>query len=537
MSVHMKNYVYEVLERKENDIVVGDGSISFELLKRDGKRLDGAPAIAGRRVGCFYWNYDRSTAKLGGYTMQAFYPDMYEYNGRIYFVYGEVENLGGKYPLNRFLWEDEAEPKSEQELHRIIRRQSPWSRIYDDIERKASGSSLKQQIILMLRAGADIAECREYWIKNGEEERDFWVFLDTLDQQERDYCVKGKRREPKMIKWQSGEMDITLLTECTNAVNGNIPKAHEDNVFWCPKDKDGRPDRPGLYLYAYGGCVLKLYLIKPDRKEKWELHFSLFDTGYETKYFVDKDGNSTWTRETRKKYDDAKNISGGSKARLERLLTLNERDWDIILNAFKTRAYAGIDGKRYLERARETVIAHNNNGEHKDSLKIIEMESRIREIKSGKKPDMIGVRSEGEDCVLSFIEYKCTSGAMIGVSRPVKHYDDMKNYFSKKDMFDYYESYDKRLGKPVLKKAADAEREILFLFSHVGIEDTRSGMSIQTALNGIYEVKGQAEADGLTDKVKAVILKDESGIIRREDIKSLDDAITQLKSMESKELS
>ena len=128
MSVHMKNYVYEVLERKENDIVVGDGSISFELLKRDGKRLDGAPAIAGRRVGCFYWNYDRSTAKLGGYTMQAFYPDMYEYNGRIYFVYGEVENLGGKYPLNRFLW---------------------------------------------------------------EEERDFWVFLDTLDQQERDYCVKG----------------------------------------------------------------------------------------------------------------------------------------------------------------------------------------------------------------------------------------------------------------------------------------------------------------------------------------------------------
>ena len=474
MSVHMKNYVYEVLERKENDIVVGDGSISFELLKRDGKRLDGAPAIAGRRVGCFYWNYDRSTAKLGGYTMQAFYPDMYEYNGRIYFVYGEVENLGGKYPLNRFLW---------------------------------------------------------------EEERDFWVFLDTLDQQERDYCVKGKRREPKMIKWQSGEMDITLLTECTNAVNGNIPKAHEDNVFWCPKDKDGRPDRPGLYLYAYGGCVLKLYLIKPDRKEKWELHFSLFDTGYETKYFVDEDGNSTWTRETRKKYDDAKNISGGSKARLERLLTLNERDWDIILNAFKTRAYAGIDGKRYLERARETVIAHNNNGEHKDSLKIIEMESRIREIKSGKKPDMIGVRSEGEDCVLSFIEYKCTSGAMEGVYGPVKHYDDMKNYFSKKDMFDYYESYDKRLGKPVLKKAADAEREILFLFSHVGIEDTRSGMSIQTALNGIYEVKGQAEADGLTDKVKAVILKDESGIIRREDIKSLDDAITQLKSMESKELS
>ena len=169
------------------------------------------------------------------------------------------------------------------------------------------------------------------------------------------------------------------------------------------------------------------------------------------------------------------------------------------------------------------------------------MESRIREIKSGKKPDMIGVRSEGEDCVLSFIEYKCTSGtsggAMKGVYRPVKHYDDMKNYFSKKDMFDYYESYDKRLGKPVLKKAADAEREILFLFSHVGIEDMRSGMSIQTALNGIYEVKGQAEADGLTDKVKAVILKDESGIIRREDIKSLDDAITQLKSMESKELS
>ncbi|MCR5486569.1 MAG: hypothetical protein K6F35_03445 [Lachnospiraceae bacterium] len=186
----MKHFVYEVLERKENDIIVGDGSIPFKLLKKDGRRLGGAPEIFGRKIGCFYWNYDGSTAKPGGYTMQAFYPDMYEYNGRIYFVYGEVEELGGKYPLDCFLWEDEGEPESEQELHRIIRRQSPWSGIYDDIENKALGSSLKQHIIRMLRAGADIAECREYWIKSGEEEQGFLAFLDTLDRQERDCCVK-----------------------------------------------------------------------------------------------------------------------------------------------------------------------------------------------------------------------------------------------------------------------------------------------------------------------------------------------------------
>ena len=48
--------------------------------------------------------------------------------------------------------------------------------------------------------------------------------------------------------------------------------------------------------------------------------------------------------ETREKYDAVKRTTGGSKARLERLLTLDESDWDIILNAFKTRACAGIDG-------------------------------------------------------------------------------------------------------------------------------------------------------------------------------------------------
>ncbi len=192
MSVHMKHFVYEVLEIKGNDIIVGDGSIPLKLLKEEGKRLDGAPVIFGRQVGCFYWNYDSSTTKLGGYAMQAFYPDMYEYYGHIYFVYGEVEKLGGEYPLNRFLWENEAEPESEQELHWIFWRQSPWSRIYDDIESEASDSNPEQYIICMLRAGADIAECREYWIKSGEDEHSFSVFLDKLDQQERNYCIKEK---------------------------------------------------------------------------------------------------------------------------------------------------------------------------------------------------------------------------------------------------------------------------------------------------------------------------------------------------------
>ncbi|MCR5790087.1 MAG: hypothetical protein K6G83_09390 [Lachnospiraceae bacterium] len=333
-----------------------------------------------------------------------------------------------------------------------------------------------------------------------------------------------------MIEWEKGEMDLKMLTECKNTITRNIPEVHKHQLFWCPKDMDGKPEQPGLFLYAYGGCVLKLYLIKAKKNEVWEVHFSLFDTGYEKKYFVDEHGNSTRTKEFKDRYTAVKKTDGGSKARLLRLFAMNESDWDVILNAFKTRAYAGIDGKRYLERARETVISQNNNGDLTNGIKIIEMESRIREAAERKKPDMIGVRNEGNRIILSFIEYKCTSGAMKGDCRPAKHYEDMKKYFMNRDSFDYYESYDERTDKPMLKKAADAEREILFLFSHVGTEDTKSEMSIQTAIKGIEEVNKQARKDGLADKVRVVILNDENGIIRTENIKTLDAAVRELKS-------
>ena len=320
--------------------------------------------------------------------------------------------------------------------------------------------------------------------------------------------------------------DVSKLIAARDAISKNFPVEHVENTFWCPKDKDGDDKQPGFYLYAYGGCVLKLYLITPQNKKEDELHFSLFDNEYE-KFFADKNGNATWTEESKNRFNNAKKLDGGSEERYKRLLKLVEEDWNIILSAFRARAYPQKDDdKQYLERARETVIAHKNNGSEKDGIKIIEMESRIRGITTGKKPDMIGVRKEGNETILSFIEYKCTTGTMEGNCRLIDHFRDMQKYYMRKGMFDYYESYDARIGSSVLGKVDDARRESLFILSHVGSGDTKEGMTPQKAIDGLKMVRD--EYDGSSDQVRVVILKDEKDIIRQSDILSLDDAIRDL---------
>ena len=57
---------------------------------------------------------------MGGYTPQAAYPDIYEDGDHLYIVFDDIEDLTGDHPLNRFIWEDEAEPQRERDLHFII---------------------------------------------------------------------------------------------------------------------------------------------------------------------------------------------------------------------------------------------------------------------------------------------------------------------------------------------------------------------------------------------------------------------------------
>lgn len=308
------------------------------------------------------------------------------------------------------------------------------------------------------------------------------------------------------------------LYKCKDEITKRISKKHILHTFWCPKDKDGDHEKWGFTLYAYGGRVLDLHMIN-DR-----VHFSLFDSSYE-KYFCDE-----WSK-IEEKYNRIKMRDGGDEARLKRLFALSEKDWNIIFRAFNTRGYKKINGKQYLERDRETVISHINDGSIKGGMKIIEMESRMRGTNAKKKPDMIGVYKVGEKSVLNFIEYKCTTAAMDGTQAPIKHYEDMRGYFNKKDEFKYFEEYDKRIGQPLLEDTAKADRQMLFVFSHI---NDKEGMTTQKAINGLEKVKKQAEDDKKIEYVKVIILKNEEESIKINNIKSLEEAIKELKASKKK---
>ncbi len=97
-----------------------------DLIKMGAKKL-AQPEVGGRKIALFYWNYDKSVKTLGGYAEQAAYPDAYfikreEDNAedQCYLVFDGLQDLEGWYPLDRFRWEDDPEPKKEADLRRII---------------------------------------------------------------------------------------------------------------------------------------------------------------------------------------------------------------------------------------------------------------------------------------------------------------------------------------------------------------------------------------------------------------------------------
>lgn len=305
-------------------------------------------------------------------------------------------------------------------------------------------------------------------------------------------------------------MYMKRLIECKEKIDGNIPKKRRENTFWCPKNKDGDEKKPGFILYAYGGQVLQLYVSGNG------IDLSLFNKKYTD--YLEKEAKER----LEKVYDKLKNDEDGSEERLKRLEEIVESDWDVILSAFESRAYGIKESHQHLERARETAIARRNDGCIPDGIKIIEVESRIPA--EGKKPDMIGVRMDQGQPVLSYIEYKCTKNAMNGNCRPVDHFIDMQKYYQ--CPFRYFEDFDKRLGEPVLLKGGidKAKKEIVFLFSHVGKGNELTEQKVINSLRKILECK----VKGSIEHVRVVIIKDEKCDIMEKDFLSVHDAIKQL---------
>ncbi len=112
--------VYEVTRIENSNIYVKDSPLVVEELNAKAAKQIGQPQICGRRIGLFYWNYDKEVTTLDGYAPQLFYPDIYSAEGKDYIAFGEIEDLRGDCPLDRFTWEEDGGPDSESDLRRII---------------------------------------------------------------------------------------------------------------------------------------------------------------------------------------------------------------------------------------------------------------------------------------------------------------------------------------------------------------------------------------------------------------------------------
>ena len=126
--------IYRVRALWDGNIYVKRTGLSEEDLIRRGAEKLAQPELGGRKIGLFYWDYDTSIDTLGGYVEQAFYPDTYrllrsmsggekesaEQECEYYMAFGKLEDPEGWYPLDRFIWEDDPQPREAGELRKII---------------------------------------------------------------------------------------------------------------------------------------------------------------------------------------------------------------------------------------------------------------------------------------------------------------------------------------------------------------------------------------------------------------------------------
>ena len=293
---------------------------------------------------------------------------------------------------------------------------------------------------------------------------------------------------------------ITKLQNVIKTINAKIVEARRKYIFWCPKDMDIEHKKQGYTLYAYGGRVLDLYLLNG------VMRYSVWDKDYKS-----------YSEEIDKIREILINKSGTADKKIARLTSISTEDWEKVLTAFKTWAEYIDNNKKttHFERMRETAIANKNQAFKNGNIKIIEMESRNA---IGKKPDLIGVRREKDNIILSYIEYKCTTAAMTGTQSPVEHYKDMKKYYKDRTPA-IFESYFERSCWENNDKAKpddafdlkNATKEIVFLFSHITDENNESNKSqeltVQDVLTGIKAIK--TEMGRSNDDVKIMFIKDE----------------------------
>lgn len=317
-----------------------------------------------------------------------------------------------------------------------------------------------------------------------------------------------------------GELDMKTFIR---GIEGNINMVeHGKYLYWCPKVFD--KNCIGFNLYAYGGWLLSVYMDIDNIVRPKEL---IHDKNYYS--YVPENICKEAVQNVKGKVEKFKKANYNYK--VKELFDLKQEDWDIILSMFKSRACSKEENgnKKHLERMRQTAIARKNeNG----NIKIIEIESRMKDC--NKKPDMIGIRKEGDTIVLMFIEYKCTEAAMNKDKRPLIHFQDMVKYYNHlsddtKKMFQNYERciddvFDTK-AKGVLSDLRLIKGEMVFLFSHV---NCAKGVSKKSVLNSIEEIKKDNCYKVHKDNLKFILINDENETLDSSNLKSLEEFETLL---------
>ncbi len=302
-----------------------------------------------------------------------------------------------------------------------------------------------------------------------------------------------------MIKEENMKKMLEIIDKITEA----IPEEHKKHIFWSPKTNSDDGKVVGFRLYAYGGYVLKIYI---------ETECLV----YETNYYKYKDNyfGDLWDENFEKEKCNVRRKS----VDINTLLGITNL-WGNILEAYKRRMYGkGKIGKKYLERGRATTIARNLELENKlKDFYFIEQESRIKV--SEKKPDLIGVRNKNGKKVISFIEYKCTTSGMSGVTL-TEHFKDMCKFYNDVDMDAGYKTlYEQMMDfadfkyqqiEDTFKVDSIKEGEMVFLFSNINKKD---GISAQKIYNDVCRLIYKCE-EYLDYKkhVKFLILEDEEEV-------------------------
>ena len=281
--------------------------------------------------------------------------------------------------------------------------------------------------------------------------------------------------------------------------NIKIPEKHKANVFWCPKViTTGTVRREGVILYVYGGHILDIYA------KQSSLGASIFSKKYCHYFKTEKRG-----KEIRDKFITANKKKNG----IDVLEGWSEEIWDEICNA--CLKWATKEKNSEYERMRQTRIC--NDSMENSEFTVFTMEEKI--FIDGKQPEMdiIAIRQEKEEVILSYIEYKCTESAMKGKCSIPKHYEAMAKISVIDDnierMLELYYQKQRMLGKRAeLLNAKTCRQEIVFLISNIQWKDSvnkreaRQYVSAKTLYNKLDETSKRR--DFRDADVKVIIMDD-----------------------------